>query len=68
MPLTTQSQTQLQTIFGGGYIPEQHGDATHGYLPHSEAPVVNFDEAIKAMSAAMFDEMLKSLRSALSLR
>ena len=28
MRLTTQSSSQLQTIFGGGYVQEQHRDET----------------------------------------
>ena len=68
MHLTTQSTTQLQTIFGSGYVPEQHGDATQHHLPSSEQNISSLDDAIKAMRNAMFDEMMKALRAALSLR
>lgn len=55
---TTQSSHPLQTIFGGGYVPEQHGDETHRYLP-------SFDTSEYSVN---WDDVLKSLRTALSLR
>lgn len=54
---TTQNFTQARTIFGGGYIPEQHGDDTYRYLPAQE----------KREFAVDFAELLKALRAALSL-
>ena len=36
MRLTTQSSNQLQSIFGSGYVLEQHSDATRSYLPNSD--------------------------------
>ena len=58
MHLTTQSSNQLQTVFGGGYVLEQHGDETCRYLPRSEDREFVFD----------FDAVMKALRAALSLR
>ena len=58
MRLTTQNSNQLQTVFGGGYVLEQHGDETYRYLPRSEDSGFVFD----------FDAVLKVLRAALSLR
>ena len=49
---------QLQTIFGGGYVPEQHGDATRRYLPAAEPHEFVVD----------FEAILRVLRAALSLR
>jgi hypothetical protein len=54
----TQSSHPLQTIFGGGYVPEQHGDEAHRYLPLSE----NCEFAMN------FDDVLTALRQMLSLR
>ncbi len=58
MYVTTQNFTPLQTVFGGGYVPEQHGDETCRYLPRLEDREFVFD----------FDAVLKVLRAALSLR
>lgn len=58
MNLTTTSSHQLQTIFGNGYVPEQHGRQNERYLPFPDA-----DEG-----GLNFDEILKALRRALSLR
>jgi hypothetical protein len=48
---TTQTFTQAHTVFGGGYVLEQHGDETHRYLPASERYefVVDFTEVLKAL-------------------
>ena len=55
---STQNFTPLQTLFGAGYVEEQHADEAHRYLPPSEPGefVMNFEQ------------MLKKLRAALSLR
>ena len=53
-----QSFAPLQTVFGGGYVQEQHSDATHRYLPQVEKHEFNVD----------FDAVIKALRAALSLR
>ena len=58
MCLTTQSSNQLQTVFGGGYVLEQHSDETYRYLPRSEDREFVVD----------FDALLNVLRAALSLR
>ena len=55
---TTQNFTQAHTIFGGGYVPEQHSDDTHRYFVPSESHVFVVD----------FAEVLKALRAALSVR
>ena len=53
-----QSFAPLQTVFGGGYVQEQHSDATHRYLAQAEKHEFNVD----------FDAVIKALRAALSLR
>jgi hypothetical protein len=58
MRRTSEGSYQLQTIFGGGYVPEQRGDETHSYLPTSETGEFGIN----------FDYVLKVLRAALSLR
>ena len=63
MRLTTQSSNQLQTVFGGGYVLEQHRDETLWNLSSSDV-----DEVIGSLTVSMFDEVMKSLRTALSLR
>jgi len=55
---TSQNFTQAHTIFGGGYVPEQHSDDTHRHLPVLE----------KREFAVDFAELLKALRATLSLR
>ena len=63
MRLITQSSNQVHDIFGGGYVQEQHGDTAHWKLPPSD-----IDQVIGSLAVSMFGEVLKSLRSALSLR
>jgi hypothetical protein len=55
MYCTTQNFTQAHTIFGGGYVPEQHGDDTRRYLAPAESRefVVDFAEVLKALRAAL---------------
>ncbi len=53
-----QATYQLVSIFGGNFVSEQHGDATHRWLPSSDDRQLVVD----------FDKLLSSLRSALSLR
>jgi hypothetical protein len=55
----TQSSHQLHSIFGGGYVLEQHGDESHRYLLPSET---------SRDDRTTFEEMMKVLRSALSIR
>jgi hypothetical protein len=55
--------TQVITHFGSGYVPEQHADPTfRNFAPAHVGEVIQF------LRASMFSEVLKSLRSALSLR
>ena len=58
MQLVTQGSSQLQTIFGSGYVSEQSGDETHRHL--TLCGDSNF--------AADVGGILKALRTALSLR
>ena len=55
MHRTTQNFTPLHTIFGSGYVQEQHSDETHRNLPTTEKHelVVDFDAVIKALRAAL---------------
>jgi len=59
---TNVHSTQILTLFGGGYVPEQRADELRGNL----APA-DIDEAVTSLTALMFGEVLKSLRSTLSL-
>jgi len=72
MYCATQNFTQARTIFGCGYVPEQHGDETHRYLPPNDDHGISVgairNEALKALNVAMFSEVVKALRTALSLR
>ena len=72
MYCATQNFTQAHTIFGGGYVPEQRGDETHRYLPPNDDHGISVgairNEALKALNVAMFSEVVKALRTALSLR
>ena len=58
MPRITEKSHQLNTIFGSGYVAEQHGDETQRQLPASD----------ETDSTVAFGDLLKTLRSALSLR
>ena len=57
------SSQQVFTVFGGEYVAEQHSDKTYCNLSTS-----NVDEVIESLTASMFNEVMRSLRSALSLR
>ena len=47
----TQSIHPVQTIFGGGYVPEQHDDERHpGLLPREK---VDFAAILKSLRAAL---------------
>jgi hypothetical protein len=51
MYATTQSIHPVQTIFGGGYVPEQHDDEHHpGLLPKEN---VDFAAILKSLRAAL---------------
>jgi len=59
----TYSTTQIVTPFGSGYVPMQHGEPTRWNLAQPD-----LDDMVEAVRASLFSEVLKSLRSALSLR
>jgi hypothetical protein len=63
MHLAAQNFTAANTIFGSGYVPEQHADRMHWNLSSSEV-----GGAIETQKVSILDEVMKSLRSALSLR
>jgi len=63
MNLSTQSSHQLHDIFGAGYLQEQHSEIAQWKLPPSLIGEIN-----TSLTMSMFDEILKSLRAALSLR
>jgi hypothetical protein len=58
MHLATQSSSQLQTIFGGGYVIEQRCDEARRYLPPTNEREFAVD----------FSRILETLRAALLLR
>ena len=60
----TTHNTQVFSMFGGGYIPEQRST---NEMPGNLAPP-DIDEAMTSLTAVIFSAVLKSLRSALSLR
>lgn len=59
----TTSTTQIVTPFGSGYVPMHHGDPARWNLASAD-----LDDMVEALRASLFSEVLKSLRSALSLR
>ena len=67
---STANTTQVISPFGSGYVQEHHGDETHRHLAWTEpgASVANINETVSIMTGAMFDELMKCLRGALSLR
>ena len=62
------NEHQHQTVFGGGYVSEQHADAADRHLPPQETRIVSFRDATTALRGAMLAEIVKSLRRAVSLR
>jgi len=62
MNLSTPSSHQLHDIFGAGYLQEQHSEIAQWKLPPSLIGEIN-----TSLTMSMFDEILKSLRAALSL-
>lgn len=61
---TTQSTALLPDIFGGTYVQEQHDvDARAAFLEGR----MEIEDGVRNLRTAMFDEVLKSLRRALSL-
>jgi hypothetical protein len=59
----TTHNTQVYSMFGGGYVPEQCSDEMQGNLAPSDV-----DEAVVSLTVLKFSEVLQSLRAALSLR
>jgi len=63
MRQTTHS-TQVFTIFGGGYVAEQRADG----LSWNFAPPTDVKRVVNSLTVSMWDEVMKSLRSGLSLK
>ena len=59
----TSGTTQIITPFGSGYVPMQHGEATRWNLAQAD-----LDDAVDSLRASLFGELLKSLRSSLSVK
>jgi hypothetical protein len=59
----TTHTTQIITPFGSGYVPIGHGDPARWNLGNADMA-----DVIEALRTSMFSEVLKSLRTALSLR
>jgi hypothetical protein len=49
MCLSIQNPSQLPTIFGGGYVPEDHSDETRRNLPPAEREALEFSEFLKRL-------------------
>ena len=60
MHQTTHS-TQVFSMFGGGYVPEQRADDRQGNLAPSD-----IDGAVTSLTGLLFSEVMQSLRFALS--
>jgi hypothetical protein len=56
--MRTQSSSQLQTVFGGEFVQEQHLDDTHRFLKHSD-----FDRSVSPRTASTLIKLVKSLRA-----
>ena len=63
MRLTNQNLDQLQTIFGDEFVREHHSEPTDRYLPQSDVNGV-----ISSFAGSVLNGVLKTLRSALSIR
>jgi len=46
-----QNPNQLTTIFGSGYVPEEHSDETHRNLPPAEREASDFSEFLKRLKS-----------------
>ena len=58
--ITNQTGIQLRdTVFGGGYVSEQHGE---------ELTDFDIDSVVGSLTTALFEQIFSSLRSALSLQ
>ena len=49
MSLPIQNPSQMPTIFGGGYVPEEHSDETSRNLPPAEREALEFGEFLKRL-------------------
>jgi hypothetical protein len=63
MQSTATQTTQLFTPFGGGFVHEEGVEATRSHLAMSDP-----DRLISSVTISMLGEVMRSLRSALSLR
>jgi hypothetical protein len=63
MQLISEDSNQILGLFGEGYVREQHSDRADWNLAQPDV-----DEVIHSLASSMFGEMVKSLKSALSLR
>ena len=59
----TNSTTQIVTPFGSGYVPMHHGEPIRWNLAQAD-----LDDTVESLRASLLSEVLKSLRSALSLK
>jgi hypothetical protein len=55
MRLTTQGSSQIQTIFGSGYVSEQRSDEMRRYLPplNDGESVLDFSKILAGFRAAL---------------
>jgi len=51
MCLPIQNPRQLQTIFGSGYVPEEHSDETRRNLPPAKREASDFSEFLKRLKS-----------------
>ena len=49
MCLPIQNPSQLQTLFGGAYVPEEHSDETSRNLPPAEREALDFGDFLKRL-------------------
>jgi hypothetical protein len=63
MQLISEDSNPIFGSFGEGYVREQHSDRADWNLAQPDV-----DEVIHSLTSSMFGEMIRSLRSALSLR
>jgi hypothetical protein len=52
-PAVDISNQNFFAVIGSAYVSEHHIDEAHRYLPFSDRRVVNFDEVLKALRAAL---------------
>ena len=55
--------TQVFSMFGGGYVPEQRADEMLGNLAPSD-----IDGAVTSLTGLLFSEVMQSLRLAMSVK